>query len=45
MTEIEIKAILDSEISDSLGYIETETTEARRKAIQYYNREGYGNEV
>jgi hypothetical protein len=45
MTENEIKAILDSEIHDALGYIETETTEARRKAIQYYNREGFGNEV
>ena len=45
MTETEIKAILDSEIHDALGYIETETTEARRKSIQYYNREGYGNEV
>jgi len=45
MTENEIKAILDSEIHDALGYIETETTELRRKAIQYYNREGFGNEV
>ena len=45
MTPEKLKAVLDSEIYDALGYIETETTEARRKALQYYNREGYGNEV
>jgi hypothetical protein len=28
-----------------LGYIESETTEERRKAINYYNRSFYGNEV
>ncbi|NBW23640.1 MAG: hypothetical protein EBR82_88420, partial [Caulobacteraceae bacterium] len=45
MTPEKLRAVLDSEIYDALGYIETETTEARRKALQYYNREGYGNEV
>ena len=45
MTEIEIKAILDAEIDNALGYIETETTEQRRRALQYYNREPYSNEV
>jgi F0F1-type ATP synthase membrane subunit b/b' len=45
MTEIELKAIVQAEIDNAIGYIETETTEARRKAIMYYNRDAYGNEV
>lgn len=45
MTPEKLKAVLDSEIYDALGYIETETTDARRRALQYYNRELYGNEV
>ncbi len=40
-----IKGILENEIDNSLGYIDTETTEARRKALQYYLRDPYGNEV
>jgi len=45
MTEIELKQVVQSEIDNAIGYIETETTEARRKAIEYYNRDFYGNEV
>lgn len=45
MTEIELKQIVQAEIDNAIGYIETETTEARRKAIMYYNRDAYGNEV
>jgi hypothetical protein len=45
MDDIRLKGILDSEIDNSLGYINTETTEERRKAIRYYNRDNYGNEV
>lgn len=41
----QLKGILDSEIENALGFIETETTDARRKALEYYNREPYGNEV
>jgi hypothetical protein len=40
-----LKGILEAEIDNSLGFIETETTDQRRKALQYYNREAYGNEV
>lgn len=40
-----LKGILDSEIENALGFVETETTDARRKALEYYNREPYGNEV
>lgn len=41
----QLKGILDSEIENALGFVETETTDARRKALEYYNREPYGNEV
>lgn len=40
-----LKGILDNEIDNALGFIETETTYARRKALDFYNREPYGNEV
>lgn len=40
-----LKAILDSEIEDSIGFLETETTDERQKALEYYLREPYGNEV
>ena len=45
MNEETLKGILDNEIDNAIGYLETETTESRRKAIQYYNGEEYGNEV
>jgi hypothetical protein len=45
MDEIKLKNIVQNEIDNAIGYIETETTEARRRAIQFYNREPYGNEV
>lgn len=40
-----LKGILDNEIDNALGFIETETTYARRKALDFYNREPYGNEI
>ena len=40
-----LKAILDNEIEDAIGYLETETTDERQKALEYYLREPYGNEV
>ncbi len=40
-----IKGILENEIDNAIGYVETETTEARRKALDYYLRNPYGNEV
>jgi len=42
--ENKLKAYLESEIDDSIGYLETETTEARQEALEYYLREKYGNE-
>lgn len=45
MIEETLKGILDNEIDNAIGYLETETTESRRKAIQFYNGEEYGNEV
>jgi|TARA_R110000803_G_scaffold87355_4_gene154019 hypothetical protein len=43
--ENKLKAIIESEIDDSIGFLETETTEDRQKALEYYLREPYGNEV
>ena len=45
MDEGTIKGILEAEIDNSIGFIETETTEERRRALDYYLRNPYGNEV
>ena len=45
MDENKLKSILDAEIENSLGFIETETMDARTRALNFYNREPYGNEV
>jgi hypothetical protein len=45
MDEQKLKVIVEAEIEDSIGYVETETVEQRTKAINYYNRYEYGNEV
>ena len=45
MDDGKLKSIVEAEIDNALGFIETETTEARRKALDYYNRQNYGNEV
>ena len=45
MDDNKLKGILDAEIENSIGFVETETTDDRSKAINYYNREPYGNEV
>ena len=45
ITQETLKGILESEIDNSLGFIATETTEARKRAIEFYNRDPYGNEV
>ena len=33
-----IKGILENEIDNAIGYLDTETTEARQKALEYYLR-------
>jgi hypothetical protein len=45
MGDDELKAILDSEINNSMGYIGGDLTEQRRKAMDYYLGEPFGNEV
>lgn len=40
-----LKAILQAEIDSSIGYIESETVEQRKQALQAYLRQPYGNEV
>lgn len=41
----DLKSILQAEIDDSIGYIESETVEQRKQALQAYLRQPYGNEV
>ncbi len=40
-----LKSIVESEIDDSIGYVETDTVAERQQALEYYLREPYGNEV
>jgi hypothetical protein len=45
MDEGKLKSILENEIDNAIGYLDTETTEARTQALEYYLRQPYGNEV
>jgi len=40
-----IKAILEAEIDNSIGFVDSETSDERTKALEYYLRYPYGNEV
>lgn len=45
MAETTLKAIIDSHINNSMGYIGGELTAQRSKAMEYYLGEKFGNEV
>ena len=45
MDEGQIKSIIENEIDNAIGYVDTETTDQRAKALEYYLRYPYGNEV
>ena len=45
MDEGTVKGIIENEIDNSIGYIDSETTEDRKTALEYYLRYPYGNEV
>ena len=45
MNRISLKSLLDAEIDGAIGYLQTETTEQRTRALEYYLRYPYGNEV
>lgn len=45
LSEEEIKVVLSTEIDNAIGYLETETVEARADAMNAYLRNPYGNEV
>jgi hypothetical protein len=45
MVQNDLKSILQAEIDDSLGFLETETVEQRKQALQAYLRQPYNNEV
>lgn len=40
-----IKSILSAEIQNAIGYLQSETTTERTRALEYYLRYPYGNEV
>jgi len=44
MTDQEILALLQSEVSDSSGYLDTEISFQREKAMEYFYGEPFGNE-
>lgn len=44
MDEGKVKGIVENEIDNAIGYLNTETTEDRRRALEYYLRQPYGNE-
>jgi len=41
----DLKSVLQAEIDDAIGFIESETVEQRKQALQAYLRQPYGNEV
>ena len=45
MDDGKLKSILENEIDNAIGYLDTETTQARTQALEYYLRQPYGNEV
>lgn len=45
MDEGTVKGIVENEIDNSIGYIDSETTEDRKTALEYYLRQPYGNEI
>jgi len=45
MAQISLKAAIQSCLDDSIGFVESETVDARKTALQYYLRQPYGNEV
>jgi hypothetical protein len=45
MTEQELKALLDAEERNAVGYLSGELSQARTKAMDYYLGEPFGNEV
>jgi hypothetical protein len=45
MSKISLKAAIQSEIDNSIGFVESETVDARKTALQYYLRQPLGNEV
>jgi hypothetical protein len=45
MEQNDLKSILQAEIDDAIGFIESETVEQRKQALEAYLRQPYGNEV
>lgn len=45
MANADLKSIIQAEVDDALGFLETETVDQRKTALQYYLRQPLGNET
>ena len=45
MNQEELKALVADEINNAIGYLESDTVQARADAMNYYFRDKYGTEV
>lgn len=45
MSQNDLKSIIQAEIDDAIGFLETETVEQRTQALKAYLRQPYGNEI
>ena len=45
MNTIDLKSIIQAEVDDAIGFIESETVEQRKIALEYYLRQPLGNET
>ena len=45
MSQDKLKSIIESEIDNSIGFLETETTQQRTDALSFYLRQPLGNEI
>ena len=45
MNTIDLKSIIQAEVDDSIGFIESETVEQRKQALEAYLRAPYGTEI
>jgi hypothetical protein len=45
MDQLKLKNLIDSEIDNSIGFLMTDTIDDRKKALDYYLRRPYGNEI
>ena len=45
MDDGQLKGIIEAEIDSAIGFLQSETTDQRQRALEYYLRQNFGNEV